>query len=117
MQNGGMKALIFGATGATGSELVCMLLASPNWAKVHCVARRGLDEWESLPGKEKLELERVDMDEYFKKENTHYKGYDVVFCCLGTQVKYGEETFIKVDKTWPTLAADIAITNSIICSR
>ena len=89
-----------------------MLLASPKWAVVHCVGRRGLEEWDHLPGKEKLELEQVDMDEYFKKENNHYQGYSALFCCLGTQVKHGEDTFIKIDKTFPTWAADIALKNS-----
>ena len=54
-----------------------------------------------------------NLDDYFKQENTHYSGYDTVFSCFGTQVKMGEETFIKVDKTYPLLAADIALRNSI----
>lgn len=31
---------------------------------------------------------------------------------MGSQRKHGEETFIKVDKTYPLLAADIALSNS-----
>lgn len=53
-----------------------------------------------------------NLDDYFKKENNHYAGYDSLFCCFGSQVKHGEETFIKVDKTYPLWAADIAIKNS-----
>jgi len=52
------------------------------------------------------------MDDYFKQENNTYAGYDTVFCCLGTQVKHGDETFIKIDKTYPLWAADIALRNS-----
>ena len=36
-----------------------------------------------------------------------------MFVCFGSQVKHGEETFVKVDKTYPLLCADIAINNSI----
>lgn len=37
---------------------------------------------------------------------------DSLFCCLGSQTKNGEETFVKVDKTYPLKAADIALNNS-----
>jgi len=53
------------------------------------------------------------LDNYFKLENTKYFNYNSLFCCFGSQTKHGEETFIKVDKTYPLLAADIAIKNSI----
>lgn len=36
-----------------------------------------------------------------------------MFVCFGSQVKHGEETFIKIDKTYPLLCADIAINNKI----
>ena len=35
-----------------------------------------------------------------------------MFCCFGSQTKHGEEVFVRVDKTYPLLAADIAIKNS-----
>ena len=55
-----------------------------------------------------------DMDEYFKINNQNkYKHINAVFCMLGSQVKHGEETFRKIDKTYPLLAADIALQNSI----
>ena len=53
------------------------------------------------------------MDEYFKGKNDGYKDVNALFCCLGSQVKHGEETFRKIDKTYPLLAADIALSNSI----
>jgi len=52
------------------------------------------------------------LDDYFKQENNKYAGYDAVFVCFGSQVKHGEDVFIKVDKTYPLLAADIALKNS-----
>jgi len=32
-----------------------------------------------------------------------------MFVCFGSQVKHGEETFVKIDKTYPLLCADIAV--------
>lgn len=52
------------------------------------------------------------MDEYFKQKNDHYGHVNSVFCCLGTQVKVGEEMFRKIDQIYPLLAADIALNNS-----
>lgn len=47
------------------------------------------------------------MDDYFKK--CEGKGsFDSLFCCLGSQIKHGTDTFIKVDKTYPLMAADMA---------
>ena len=36
-----------------------------------------------------------------------------MFVCLGTELKNGEETFLKVDKQYPLYCADIALKNSI----
>ena len=52
------------------------------------------------------------MDVYFKQENNTYAGYDAVFVCFGSLMKYGEDLFIKIDKTYPLLVADIALKNS-----
>lgn len=88
---------------------------SPKWTKVHCVVRRELEEWKTIEGKEKLVIERHDdLDEYFKQSNEKYGDIHSLFCCFGTQVKVGEENFRKIDKTYPLLAADIALRNSNI---
>lgn len=36
-----------------------------------------------------------------------------MFVCFGSQVRHGEETFVKVDKTYPLMCADIANNNKI----
>lgn len=36
-----------------------------------------------------------------------------MFCCLGSQTKHGDETFIKIDKTYPLFIADIAKANGV----
>jgi len=53
-----------------------------------------------------------NLDNYFKDEHTKYQNFSSLFCCFGSQTKYGKETFVKVDKTYPILAADIALRNS-----
>jgi hypothetical protein len=52
------------------------------------------------------------MDKLLEPSQFKYEGVDSLFCCLGSQTKHGEETFVKVDKTYPLKAADIAINNS-----
>jgi hypothetical protein len=52
------------------------------------------------------------MDALLKPDHFTYKGFNSLFCCLGSQTKFGDETFIKVDKTYPLCAADIALKNS-----
>ena len=54
-----------------------------------------------------------NLDNYFKDEHT-YLNFSSLFCCFGSQTKHGKETFVKVDKTYPILAADIALRNSIL---
>jgi hypothetical protein len=51
------------------------------------------------------------MDDIFNSEKFNYKGFNSLFCCLGSQTKYGEEIFVKVDKKYPLSAADIALRN------
>jgi uncharacterized protein YbjT (DUF2867 family) len=53
------------------------------------------------------------MDDILSPEKFQYQNVDAVFCALGTQIKFGEETFIKVDKTYPLKAADVALNNKI----
>ncbi len=72
-------------------ELVAALLASPKWSRVHCVVRHQLEEWSKLPGKEKLTVEvNNDFDNYFKTDHTHYQNFTSLFCCLGSQRKFGD---------------------------
>ena len=53
------------------------------------------------------------MDRLLRPEEWKLEGYDAMFSCFGSQVKHGEQTFTKIDKTYPLMAADVAIRNSI----
>lgn len=62
-------------------------------------------------------IEQVsDLDVYFGSSHSNYGHIDAVFFCLGSEIgKGGEDLFIKVDKTYALLAADIAVKNGIFC--
>ena len=109
----GLKAVIFGATGASGQVLSTslqvltkLLIESDKWAKILCVVRKPLEEWKKIDTHGKLDLQiEPDMDRLLKPEEWKMEGYDTMFVCFGSQVKHGEETFRKVDKTYPLMAA------------
>lgn len=92
----GKTALIVGATGLVGSELVKLLLASPEYARVIVWVRRSI----KIAGK-KLEEKDIDFD---RLEALGIDGeVDHVFCCLGTTIKQAKtrEAFRKVDLEYP----------------
>lgn len=75
-----MKALVIGATGATGKELVGKLLDDPDFHEIHAFSRRNLSATHP-----KLTVHVIDFE---KSEDWRYlvKG-DVAFSCLGTTLK------------------------------
>ncbi len=75
-----MKALIIGATGATGKDLVKLLLNDPDYSEVSVFVRKPLHINNS-----KLTVHMVDFDAPEKWQNL-VQG-DVAFSCLGTTLK------------------------------
>ncbi|MEH7549743.1 NAD(P)H-binding protein, partial [Neobacillus vireti] len=75
-----MHALLIGATGATGKDLLDLLLKDDSFHQVDIFVRRNLDVQH-----EKLKIHVIDFD---KSEQWRYlvKG-DVLFSCLGTTFK------------------------------
>ena len=45
----------------------------------------------------------------FESVRSQLEGVDAFLCCLGTRVKVGEETFVKVDYTYPLEFARLAL--------
>ncbi|QCD53012.1 NAD(P)H-binding protein [Campylobacter sp. RM16192] len=84
-------ALVVGAAGAVGSELVRQLCEHENYAKVIVLARKQLKF-----SHEKLEVKIVNFDEI---SNLPSLFVDEVFCALGTTIKQAgsKEQFKKVD--------------------
>ena len=101
-----LNAIIIGATGAVGRELVDYLLLNENYGKVTIFVRRVIERWEKYPPekKEKLNIIKVENLDFMSKEKEEILSllndnvqYDVVFNALGSRVGRGEEEFRKVD--------------------
>ncbi|QPA31834.1 oxidoreductase [Thermaerobacillus caldiproteolyticus] len=99
----GRTALLIGASGLVGSELLTLLLESDIYRYVTIFVRR------ELPIKHrKLQQVVVDFNELESYE--HYFHVDDVFSCLGTTMKKAKtkQQFIKVDYEYTMRAAALA---------
>ena len=87
-------ALIAGATGLIGKQLLQLLLQDPFYAKVKAITRKPLDL--KHPKLENLVIEFEKLSEADLKS-------DDVFCCLGTTIRIAKtkEAFRKVDYEYP----------------
>lgn len=101
-------AIILGASGATGSALLQLLLSDSRYSKIKLFAR-------SSAGiiSPKIEEYIINM---FELENhaAHFTGADV-FCCIGTTKAKTphKDTYRKIDYGIPAAAARLAKTNGI----
>ncbi len=89
------NALIAGATGAIGKQLLRTLNASDDYAEIHCIGRRE----PSISG-EKITAHIVSYDALETLEDL--PAIDDVFCTLGTTLKAAGsiENFKKVDRDY-----------------
>jgi len=103
-----MHALLIGATGATGKDLLNLLLKDDSFHQVDIFVRRDLDFHH-----EKIKIHVIDFD---KPEQWKYlvKG-DVLFSCLGTTLKAAgsKEAQWKVDYDYQYQFAQFARENSV----
>lgn len=85
------RALLAGATGLVGRELLALLLASPRHAAVHALLRRSPPDWPSHP---RLHTHLVDFDHL-----PALPAVDDVFIALGTTIKVAgsQAAFRRVD--------------------
>jgi uncharacterized protein YbjT (DUF2867 family) len=99
----GKTALIAGATGLIGKELLQFLLNGSEYDKVVAIVRRSVET--DYP---KLDERIVDFDnlEQFKEIFT----VDDVFCCLGTTIKKAKtkEAMWKIDVDYPVAIANLS---------
>lgn len=103
-----MKALIIGATGATGKLLTDILLKNPEYTNVTIFVRRAT-------GKQNAKLTEHVVD--FSKIES-YKDLiagDVIFSCLGTTLKDAgsKDNQWKIDFDIPVVFAENAIKNGV----
>jgi uncharacterized protein YbjT (DUF2867 family) len=95
-------ALLAGATGLIGSQLLPLLLASDRYSKVIVIGRRPVSLTHS-----KLESHIVNFDDLASSSKLLVA--DDVYCCLGTTMKQAgsREAFRKVDFGYPLALAAI----------
>jgi uncharacterized protein YbjT (DUF2867 family) len=103
-------ALIAGATGLVGNELLHLLLAAPHYVKVQALVRRPLSAKELPLQHDKLEQIVVPNLGQTAQYAPRLRAHDV-FCCLGTTMKQaGSKTaFRLVDYDYPTQIAGAAL--------
>ena len=91
----GKTALVVGATGAVGREIVRGLCEDENYDKIIVWARRELNF-----SHEKLETQIIDFDEI---KDMPPREIDEIFCALGTTMKQAGSRgqFYKVDVSYP----------------
>lgn len=102
-------ALVFGASGLVGTELIHLLLEQPEYQSVHTFGRSKL-------AIKHPKLEQLTDD--FTSLNSHpdlFTGKDV-YCCLGTTIKKAKtkEAFRKVDYDYVVDAATLAKEKKLI---
>ncbi|MBO0959737.1 oxidoreductase [Neobacillus sp. MM2021_6] len=102
--NTNKTALILGASGLVGHELVKTLIQRNQYNKIYLLVRRPIGNFESKV----CEQHTVDFD----KLEAYPELFQVadVFCCLGTTIKKAKskEAFRKVDYDYPVAAANLA---------
>lgn len=104
----GKTAIVLGATGLIGNELVHLLLADRAFEKVKIFVRKSV-----LLAHPKLEQHIINFDA-IENYSTVITG-DVCYCCIGTTINTAgsKEAFTKVDYTYPTTFAAIAKKNGV----
>ncbi|WP_335872724.1 NAD(P)H-binding protein [Bacillus sp. 2205SS5-2] len=93
------SALVVGATGLVGGEVVNLLLESTEYESVTVLVRKEINIQHP-----KLIVKVID---FLHLETEVQDKYDDVFCCLGTTIKKAKtkEKFIEVDFTYPVQLA------------
>lgn len=96
-------ALVFGATGLVGKELLYMLLEHKSYLLVKAVVRKPLTI-------KHPQLQQIVVDYTRLHEFSHELNADDVFCCLGTTIKDAgsQQAFRQVDFDYVLAAAELS---------
>jgi uncharacterized protein YbjT (DUF2867 family) len=103
-----MKALMIGATGATGKDLMNVLLQDPDYSEVVIFVRRP-------SGTVHTKLKEILTDFDKPEEVSEYINGDVLFSCLGTTLKAAgsKDKQWQIDYEIPSKFAEVARTNGV----
>lgn len=103
-----MKAIIIGATGATGNDLLNQLLKDDSFKEVAVFVRRAMDIQHK-----KIQVHVIDFDQ--PEQWKHLVTGDVLFSCLGTTLKAAgsKDAQWKVDFDYQYRFAEAASENGV----
>lgn len=99
------SAVVVGATGLVGREILKELVARPEFERVTAAARRALPEELQSP---KLQTALIDFDRLDDQPDVFRASH--VFCAMGTTIKQAgsQERFREVDFSYPVRVAELA---------
>ncbi|UVI30413.1 NAD(P)H-binding protein [Paenibacillus spongiae] len=114
--NGGSKgyrALLVGATGLVGSELLRQLLTDAECIQVTVLARRPLADDAAVVGQGKLRVITADFDQ-MERALAGVEA-EVIFCAIGTTIKKvkTQEAFRRVDYDYPVMLGEWALRKGV----
>lgn len=97
-----MRALLLGATGLVGGQVLKRLLAEPAYTEVRVLLRKKPADFPASP---KLDVRTVDFGQL---EASHFDA-DHIYCCLGTTIRQAgsQEAFRRVDYEYAVNAAKL----------
>ncbi len=100
---GSARALLLGATGLVGGNVLDLLLDDPAYGRVVVLGRRPVDREHPRLAQHVADLGRVD-------DHAAHFAVDDVFCCLGTTIRKAgsQEAFRRVDHDYVVDAARVA---------
>ena len=101
------RAIVIGATGATGRQLINQLLADSNWDKITSIGRNPFSNF-----KNNKKFHDIVINSLNDLESTYnlWNGHDVFFNCIGTTRKRAgsAKKFIEIESEYSFVAAKLA---------